>query len=78
MEKVTWQPKPGVRLASVIRRVPGKTPGFVLAGRSLRLVEEQESLLKWMAFSIWLIVMALLAGGTLLIKRAQPASPAIA
>lgn len=73
LEKVTWQPRAGVRLASVIRRVDGKTPGFVLAARSLRLVEEQKSVLWWMAFGVWATVMLLLFGGAWLVNRAQRA-----
>lgn len=69
IEKVTWQPQPNVRLASVITRVNGKTPGFVLAARSLRLVERQESILWWMALGIWITVMLLLFGGASLLHR---------
>jgi hypothetical protein len=39
IDKVTWQPGPGVRIAIVV--VPWRG-GTILAGRSLRLVEEQE------------------------------------
>jgi hypothetical protein len=42
-ERVTWQPEPGVRIASVIVRVNGPVYGFVLAGRSLREVEKREA-----------------------------------
>jgi hypothetical protein len=71
IEKVTWQPRGGVRIASVVQRVGGKGSGFVLAGRSLRLVEEQESLLWRMALGIWITIMALLALGVSFINRAQ-------
>lgn len=76
-ENVTWQPRPGVRIASVIQRV-NKTPGFILAGRSLRLVEEQESLLWRMVMGGWIVVMALLIGGASLLSRAQRTKPAAA
>lgn len=72
-EKVTWQPRPGVRLASVIQRVGGKTPGFLLAARSLRVVEEQETLLWRMVAGGWFVVMALLLVGASLLNRAQRA-----
>jgi hypothetical protein len=39
MDVITWTPEPGVRSAIVV--VP-YTGGYVLAGRSLRLVEERE------------------------------------
>lgn len=40
-DRITWQPQPGVRAAAVIERYTGKTPGFVLVGRSLREVEKR-------------------------------------
>lgn len=39
-DRLTWQPAPGVRSAIVVTRY---RQGFVLAGRSLRLVEERET-----------------------------------
>jgi hypothetical protein len=39
--RVTWQPRPGVRMATVVTRVSGKRPGFVAAGRSLRETEKR-------------------------------------
>ncbi len=39
--RITWQPEPGVRSATVITRVGGANPGFVMAGRSLREVESR-------------------------------------
>ncbi|HTX80478.1 MAG TPA: hypothetical protein VMC62_12455 [Longilinea sp.] len=41
-DRITWQPKAGVRIATVIVPVTGSTAGFVLAGRSLREVEIRE------------------------------------
>jgi len=74
-ENVTWEPRPGVRIACVVRRVNSKTPGFILAGRSLRLVEQQESLLWRIVMGGWVGVMALLIGGAALLNRAQRAKP---
>jgi hypothetical protein len=42
-ERVTWQPEPGVRLASVIVRTSAAPAAFVLAARSLREVEKREA-----------------------------------
>ncbi|HJX85476.1 MAG TPA: hypothetical protein VJ723_14145, partial [Candidatus Angelobacter sp.] len=70
-ENITWRPRPGVRIASVVTRVTGKSPGFLLAGRSLRLVEQQTSLLRRMVIGGWVLVMALLIGGAALMNRAQ-------
>ena len=75
---MTWEPQPGVSIASVVRRINSKTPGFILAGRSLRLVEEQESLLRRMVMGGWLAVMALLFAGASLLTRAQRVRPSTA
>jgi len=42
-DRITWQPREGVRTAAVIVHFVGSTPGFVLAGRSLREVESRSS-----------------------------------
>lgn len=74
---ITWQPRPGVRIASEMRRVNGPNPGFVLTGRSLRIVEEQESLFWKIVFGAWFILIALLtAGATLLNRASNPIHPA--
>jgi hypothetical protein len=48
---VTWQPRSGVRAASVVVAFNG---GWVVAGRSLRLVEEREALVGRLALAGWL------------------------
>ena len=58
--RITWQPREGVRIASVIVSYPG---GYVLAGRNMREVEARESQTSLFAGLTW--VLALLA--TLLI-----------
>jgi hypothetical protein len=68
---LTWQPRPGVRIAAVVRRVNGPNPGFVLTGRSLTVVERQESLLWYMSFGVWFLILALLAGGAFFLGRTQ-------
>jgi hypothetical protein len=55
---VTWQPRSGVRAASVVVGFKG---GWVVAGRSLRLVEERETSLGQLAVAGWLA--ALVATG---------------
>lgn len=40
-DRITWQPEPGVRSATVVTSYGGSRPGFVLAGRSLREVENR-------------------------------------
>ena len=60
-DAVTWQPRSGVRSALVIEYVPkGSFQGFVVAGRSLREVENRESMLiKQIAFG-WIVSLGLL------------------
>ena len=43
--RVTWQPRADARIASVVVPVKGGAQGYVLAGRSLREVEERVSTL---------------------------------
>lgn len=40
-DRITWEPKPGIRLASVLERFEGAKPGFILAGRSLKEIESR-------------------------------------
>lgn len=41
-DRITWQPKPGVREAVVVTKFSGSQPGFALIGRSLKEVEIRE------------------------------------
>lgn len=52
-DRLTWQPQEGVRNAAVVTRFGGAKPGFVLAGRSLREVENRESQLTEMVALAW-------------------------
>ena len=56
--KVTWQPRDGVRIASVTVPWHG---GTVLSGRSLREVERQEDTILLIAAAAWLVMLACLA-----------------
>jgi hypothetical protein len=53
-DRVTWQPEPGVRSATVITHHGGSRPGFVMAGRSLREVENRVSNLELIIGLGWL------------------------
>lgn len=57
-ERVTWQPRRGVRLAAVVTRAAN---GFVLAGRNLREVEIREALVFKLAALGWLFANIALA-----------------
>jgi hypothetical protein len=52
-DRVTWQPDRGVRIAAVVARVSGSPAAFVLAGRSLREVEEREAFARYAAAITW-------------------------
>ncbi|HEX9115975.1 MAG TPA: hypothetical protein VGA61_07900 [Anaerolineae bacterium] len=54
--RVTWQPEPGVRSATVI--VPVRGAGYVLAGRSLREVEQRTDNLLLLAVAGALAILA--------------------
>ena len=53
-ERVTWSPKPGVRIALVGVYHEGVNPGFVFAGRSLREVEHRIDTLLELTLLAWL------------------------
>lgn len=55
--RITWEPKSGVRSATVLGYYKGKTPGFVLVGRSLKEVELRELNLELMVVAGWAITM---------------------
>jgi len=51
--RLTWQPRPGVRIAAVVVAYAGRATGFVLAGRSLREADSRESRLLVRLASFW-------------------------
>jgi hypothetical protein len=53
-DRVSWQPEPGVRSAVVIVAVNGGVDGFVLAGRGMREVENQENALTNLVALAWI------------------------
>ena len=44
-DRITWQPQPGVRMATVVVYFKGQSEGYVVAGRSLREVEARANML---------------------------------
>jgi hypothetical protein len=73
---VTWQPRAGVRIAAVTVAWRG---GFVLSGRSLARVEEQEQNAQLLAGAVWFLMIAALGAASLaaagLWPNAAPAPP---
>lgn len=66
---VTWQPRSGVRIASVTVAWRG---GTVLAGRSLREVERREDLALLLVGAGWAAIMAAVAVASLVAARVWP------
>ncbi len=56
--RVTWQPKAGVRQALVVIPVKNPSEQFIVVGRSLREVEKRENQLFQMTLVVWLIMLA--------------------
>ena len=78
-ERVTWQPRHGVRIAAVVVRVHGAQPGFVLAGRNMREVEARIADVQTMAGLTWLGMLGLIVIGTVafgIYTRSRPSMPA--
>ncbi len=61
--RVTWEPKKGVRIAAVIMKMNGENTGYALVGRSLREVEKRETLLMQLCLAAWVASMVVLAIG---------------
>jgi hypothetical protein len=54
-DRITWQPEPGVRIASVVMGYSGNKPGFIVVGRSLREVEIREDQVQTYAGLAWIV-----------------------
>ncbi len=71
-DRFTWQPQAGVRIAAVVVKI-GNSPtgqGFVLAGRSLREVENREAqlgLITFAAYGCLLILETMLLAITIMV-----------
>jgi hypothetical protein len=61
--RVTWQPRADARIAAVVVPVKGGPGGYVVAGRSLRVIEVREDQLTQLAGLGWIgtLVLTLLA-----------------
>ncbi len=59
-DAITWQPRPGVRIATVVENVLSPQVAYVAVGRSLTEVEIRESNLVWMVFIAWCLCMGVI------------------
>jgi hypothetical protein len=76
-DRITWQPAPGVRQAIVVTRFQH---GFVLAGRSLRLVEQRESGAEGVVAVFWFATLgatALVSLGAARLQEGVEAPPGV-
>jgi hypothetical protein len=66
--RITWQPRPGVRIASVVQPYGGTNPGFVVSGRNIHEVENREVEVFEIAVLAWLgsVLGSLILGAILL------------
>jgi hypothetical protein len=53
-DRITWQPEPGVRIATVVNAYSGTPSGFVMSGRSLRETERRVDQLGLLIGAAWL------------------------
>ena len=68
-DRITWQPGPGLREASVIEPYGGLHPGFILAAQSLQGISGQQRSLTRSIACLWLAALAI----SFLIARLLPA-----
>lgn len=55
-DRISWQPRPGVRSALVVVPVNSTGGGFVASGRSLREVEKREAFALQAAAGVWAVL----------------------
>ncbi len=67
-ERFTWEPKPNVRIAAIVTKYEGAAPGFVLAGRSIREVENREDLLTKETGAVWIATLVIAFFATMMFK----------
>jgi hypothetical protein len=75
--RVTWQPRPGVRSATVVVATGRADAPFVFAGRSLREVEKRVDNLSLLTGVMWLLTLGasllVVAGLEVLFAHRRPA-----
>jgi hypothetical protein len=53
-ERMTWQPEPGIRIATVVVRVSSRAGGFVVVGRSLRETQARIAQFGTIVAAVWI------------------------
>lgn len=68
-DRISWQPRRGVRIALVVAPVKGLNGGFVACGRSLREVEKRIALASQGTALGWVVLLAAGFGGVFVCRR---------
>ena len=68
-DRISWQPRYGVRSAVVVTQFKGANSGFVLAGRSLREVEKREDSMQQIVFVGWIGILLISLLATVILFR---------
>jgi hypothetical protein len=68
-DRISWQPRPGVRSALVVVPVKGGAGGFVAVGRSMREVEKRIAFAMQGAVAAWVILLATSFAGIFVVRR---------
>jgi hypothetical protein len=63
-DRFTWQPQENIRQAVILVKIPGGNGGFVMAGRSLYEIENQEHRLGIEVGGVWFVAV----GGLLILE----------
>lgn len=66
---ITWQATPSVRMATVVQRVSGNQPGYVVVGRSLREIEKRTRDLLLLVVTGWGITSLITLGSYYLLRK---------
>jgi hypothetical protein len=76
-DRITWQPRSDVRVATVIEYWRGKNgAGFVVTGRNMREVEDRIGALENQVAALWLLTMAATLGATFALVPVASVPPA--
>jgi hypothetical protein len=68
-DRITWQPRGGVRSALIVTRFSGQKGGFVAVGKSLREVENRTQSIGLIVFAGWLCTLVAIGAAKWLLQE---------
>lgn len=72
-DRITWQPRSDVRVATVVEYWRGKNgAGFVVTGRNMREVEDRINGLEKQVAAVWLVTLAATLGAAIVLVPVAP------